>query len=94
MFFIAVVLSFRCLWLSDIIPALLQDRTPVVLEEVGLPVNPVHVLDLAFFLPAMACVSILLWRKKALGFVLAVINLYLLSSFLRQVDFCNVPPDR
>jgi hypothetical protein len=35
-------------------------------------VNPVHVLDLAFPLPGPFIVAVLLWRRRTLGFVLAV----------------------
>ena len=34
--------------------------------------NPVHVLDLALLLPAMIITAILLWRRKLLGYFLAL----------------------
>lgn len=63
---------FGSLWLSEIIPNLVTDTVPVSLIENALPVNPVHVLDLAFLVPGMIITSVLLWRKHVLGFQLAV----------------------
>lgn len=63
---------FSLLWLSEIIPNLLAGTVPQSLVETQLWVNPVHVLDLAFLLPAMLITSVLLWRKNVLGYLLAV----------------------
>jgi NADH:ubiquinone oxidoreductase subunit K len=41
-------------------------------KEVGLPVNPIHVLDLVFILPAMIVTSVMLWRRNLLGLFFAV----------------------
>lgn len=68
----AVGLMFYALWLSDIVGALLGGRLPNDLEAVGLSVNPVQVLDLAFLLPGALIVSVSLWRKKVIGLVLTV----------------------
>jgi hypothetical protein len=68
----AIGILFVLLWLSEIIPNILSDKIPDSLIKTGLWVNPVHVLDLAFLLPAMIITSVLLWRKKMLGFLLAV----------------------
>jgi hypothetical protein len=68
--FIAVM--FSALWLSEIVPYLLSNEVPPVLVELGLPTNPVHVLDLAFILPGTVIVSAFLWRREALGLLLAV----------------------
>lgn len=65
-------LLFAALWLSDIVPALASGSTPCDLTEVGLPVNPVHVLDLAFVLPAMIVTSVLLWKRNVFGLFFAV----------------------
>jgi hypothetical protein len=37
-----------------------------------LPVNPIHVLDLALVLPAMAATGVLLWMNRPPGFLFAV----------------------
>jgi hypothetical protein len=34
--------------------------------------NPVHVLDLGLYLPAMIITALLLWRRKFLGYILAI----------------------
>jgi hypothetical protein len=65
-------LLFALLWLSDIVPATLAGVAPRGLAEVGLAVNPVHVLDLAFVLPAMIVTSALLWKGHRLGMVFTV----------------------
>lgn len=43
--------------------------------DTGLATNPVHVLDLAIFLPAMALAGVLLARRHASGFGLAPVVL-------------------
>jgi hypothetical protein len=68
---IACSILFALLWLTEIVPALLRDTAPPSLAEVGLIVNPVHVLDLAFVLPAMLVTALLLRRRHALGVLLA-----------------------
>jgi hypothetical protein len=67
-----VAVLFTLLWLGDIIGALLRGGVPADLDKVGLVVNPVHVLDLAFLLPGAFVVAVNLWRRRTLGFVLAV----------------------
>jgi hypothetical protein len=71
-FLLLVAVLFYLLWLSEDIPALLTGKTPQSLLESGLPTNPVHVLDLGFYLPAMIITAILLWRRKLLGYLLAI----------------------
>src|SRR5437870_589891 len=39
--------------------------------DANLPTNPVHILDLALYLPAMIITALLLWRRKLLGYLLA-----------------------
>jgi len=65
-------IMFSLLWLGEILASLLSKKIPESLSETGLWVNPVHILDLGFLLPAMIIVSVLLWRKKLLGFFLSV----------------------
>ncbi len=69
LFFIAVVFYF--VWLSEIIPAILNHTVPKSIEEAGLMVNPVHVLDLAVALPACIFAGITLLRRENAGFLLA-----------------------
>jgi hypothetical protein len=59
---IVVALMFGALWLSEDVPALLNGTTPQSLVDQGMITNPVHVLDLGFFLPAVIVVSVL-WLR-------------------------------
>jgi hypothetical protein len=63
---------FSALWLSDIVPALASGTMPPEVTEAGLPVNPVHVLDLAFVLPAMMATAVLLWKRDLYGLLFTV----------------------
>src|SRR5262245_39053604 len=63
---------FALLWLSDISRALAQGTVPADVAEVGLPVNPIHVLDLAFALPGVILTGILLSKRSVYGLLFAV----------------------
>lgn len=63
---------FAMLWLSEIVPALARGVPPPAAADVGLPVNPIHVLDLAFALPAVIVTAVLVWRRNAFGLLFAV----------------------
>lgn len=63
--------AFAALWLASVVPALVVGRVPPDVAEVGLTVNPVHVLDLAFVLPAMVVTGVLLQRRHVLGVLFA-----------------------
>src|SRR6266699_2450702 len=71
-FLLLVAVLFALLWLSEDIPALLTGKIPQTVMESGLLTSPVHVLDLGLLLPAMIITSILLWRRKLLGYLLAI----------------------
>ncbi len=71
-FLIAVVVLFSILWLSEIVPDLLAGRPSTSAAGWKVPTNPVHVLDLAFFLPAAFLSGVLLLRHHWLGYVTAV----------------------
>ena len=62
---------FYFLWLSEIIPALLAGKIPQSIQDNGTPTNPVHVLDMAWILPAFGITAVSLWRKQAWGYTLA-----------------------
>lgn len=64
-------LLFGMAWLREVIAANLSGSIPVSAQQIGAFVNPVHVLDLAFVLPAMLICAVLLWRKNGWGFVMA-----------------------
>jgi hypothetical protein len=70
-FLIVAALLFAFLWLSEDLPALISGSTPQSVMDMGLPTNPVHVLDLGFFLPAAMVTGVLLLKRKPLGYTLA-----------------------
>jgi FtsH-binding integral membrane protein len=78
-FMLVVVTLFAIMWLADIVPALMDDSTPASVQDVGLPTNPVHVLDLAFFLPAVAFVGWALLQRHPLGYAAAPAMLVFLA---------------
>jgi hypothetical protein len=63
--------AFGLLWLSGILPDLLAGRASASAAALNLPTNPVHVLDLALFLPAVLASGTLLLRRRPLGYVTA-----------------------
>jgi hypothetical protein len=71
----ALVLIFCALWLSSDIPATVRNAPSKELRDSGVLTNPVHVLDLALFIPALALAGVFLLRGRALGFVLAPVLL-------------------
>lgn len=71
-YLLLVAVLFALLWLSQDIAAILTGRTPQSVTENGLLTNPVHVLDLGFYLPAMIITAILLWRRRFLGHFFAI----------------------
>jgi hypothetical protein len=70
-FFLVLGIVFYLLWLSEEIPALLTGKIPPGVTAANLPTNPVHVLDVGLYLPAMIITALLLWRRKFLGYLLA-----------------------
>jgi hypothetical protein len=71
-FLLLVAVLFYFQWLSEDIPALVTGKIPQSLTENGLLTNPVHVLDIGLLLPALIITAILLWRRKLLGYTLAI----------------------
>ncbi len=66
-----LVVLFYSLWLKEIIQALITGEIPQSIRDNGTPTNAVHVLDLAWILPACGITAVRLWRKEALGYTLA-----------------------
>ncbi len=74
-FVLFVALVFYAMWLKSLVPAIINKSVPVELMEYKLPVNAVHVIDLAFALPGLVLGSVLLWRGKGMGYVIASVAL-------------------
>lgn len=70
-FLIVTAVLFGFLWLSEDVPALLSNTRPQSTVDMALPTNPVHILDLAFFLPAAILTGVMLLRKKAPAYTFA-----------------------
>jgi hypothetical protein len=70
-FLIGVGVLFALLWLSEIVPDLLAGDPSRSAQEWNVPTNPVHVLDLAFFLPGVITSGVLLLRGRPLGYATA-----------------------
>ncbi len=70
-FLLVLGIVFALLWLSEEVPALVTGQIPVSITDTNLPTNPVHVLDLGFYLPAMLITAVLLWRRSLWGYLLA-----------------------
>jgi hypothetical protein len=71
--FFAVLFYF--LWLSEIIPAVIQNKIPQSLIETGLLTNPVHVIDISILLPGMFLLSIFLFKRMRVAFLLTPVVL-------------------
>jgi len=67
--------GFALLWLSQDVPAMIDGTASRELRDAGLLTNPVHVLDLALFLPASGLAGVLLRRGRDWGHTLAPVVL-------------------
>lgn len=83
-FLIITAVLFGFLWLSEDIPALLSNTRPQSLVDLGLPTNPIHILDLSFFIPAVFATGVMLIKGKPLAFTLA-------PSFLVFLILTGIP---
>jgi len=76
---------FYVLWLSEAVPASLAGKTPQSVIDAGTPTNLVHVLDMAWTLPALAITAVSLWRKQPLGHTLAGVLLTFLALLILAI---------
>jgi hypothetical protein len=70
-FLIALAVFFALLWLREIVPDLLASRSSTSAATYDVPTNPVHVLDLALFIPAVFASGLLLLRRHRIGYASA-----------------------
>jgi hypothetical protein len=69
---------FALLWLSEDVPALLSGKTPQSVIDMAIPTNPVHILDLGFFLPAVIITGVMLLRQKPFAYTVTPVFLVFL----------------
>jgi hypothetical protein len=70
--YLAVLAVLFCfLWLNETVPALLVGEIPQSVRLNGTSTNAVHVLDMAWILPAFGIASASLWHRKASGYTFA-----------------------
>lgn len=70
-YFIIIAVLFYFLWLSEIVPSIIQNTMPKSVVDAGLFTNGVQVIDLAIILPAIFITGIFLLKGISFGFVLA-----------------------
>jgi len=70
-FLFIIGLMFTFLWLSDSLPAVLSNTVPESVSKDNLLINPVQALDFSFYLPLMFISSVMMIKKRALGYLLA-----------------------
>ena len=87
-FLIIIAVLFYMIWLSEIIPALLNNTTPKSITESGLLTNPVHVLDISIVLPAICIIAIAIRQRKAIGFIF--IPVVLVFCILMTLAICGM----
>ncbi len=80
---------FALLWLSEDVPALLAGRAPQSLLDMALPTNPVHILDLSFFLPAAFVIGVFVLRRRAFGY--AVLCAFVVFLILTGIPILVTP---
>jgi hypothetical protein len=74
-FFFILSLAFYFLWVSEIVPAIVDNTVPNGLTETGLITNPVQVIDLSIFLPGIFITGILVLKGKPVGVLFTIIIL-------------------
>ncbi|MEQ8673571.1 MAG: hypothetical protein RLP44_05660 [Aggregatilineales bacterium] len=65
-----IAFAYYGLWLSDLIPAVLNNTVPEAVITDKIPTSAVHVLDMGFYLPLLLVGAVLLWQRKPMGLVI------------------------
>jgi hypothetical protein len=87
--FLWVAVSLNAMaWLAAIVPALGEAASPAFLEGTGLTTNPIHVQDLAVWLPMMAVAAWWLYHRDGRGLLLsgAMLIAWVLEPLTIAVD--------
>ncbi|HKF01754.1 MAG TPA: hypothetical protein VKB49_05550 [Candidatus Sulfotelmatobacter sp.] len=77
--FLVIAIQTATSYVRDDMAAIVAGRVPQDILDSNQAVNFIHVLDLAFLLPALCIAAILLFRRKASGYALAPALLTLLA---------------
>ena len=77
--FLFLAIQTAAVYVRDDMTAILAGRVPQDIIDSNQTVNFIHVLDLAFLLPALCITAVLLFRRKASGYALAPALLTLLA---------------
>jgi len=101
-FLFIIGLMFTSLWLSDSLPAVLTNTVPESITKDHLLINPVQALDFSFYLPLMFISSVMVIKKKVMGYLLAPmmmvfaiitnVNIICLSVVTMQKTLSNNTP--
>lgn len=78
-FLVSMAVLFTLVWLREIVSDLAAAQTSTSAADWEVPTNPVHVLDLAFFLPAVAITGVMLLLRHWLGYATAAGQLVFLG---------------
>lgn len=70
-FLFIIGIMFTLLWLSDSLPAVLTNTVPESITKDNLLINPVQALDFSFYMPLIFVSSVMVMKKKVLGYLLA-----------------------
>ncbi|QIN84549.1 hypothetical protein GBA63_19300 [Rubrobacter tropicus] len=89
-FLLVVSILFYIVWLGEVIPALFSGDVPRSVADNGTPTSGVHVLDMAWILPALAMTGLWLRRKRAVGYALAGALLTFLALLALAIVFMVV----
>lgn len=75
-------------WLGRIVPAVLDDDVPSLLDGTGLSMVPTYFADLAVWLPLVALAGAWLWRGRPWGYLLAggALAFWAVEGFTVAVD--------
>lgn len=68
---VIIGIAFGGMWLASIARALASGTVPEGVTEIGLPVNPIHVLDLALLLPLTIVTARAHWQRRPFGLLFA-----------------------
>ncbi|MFC7225925.1 hypothetical protein N0B31_00805 [Salinirubellus salinus] len=85
-----VGLGLAALWLSDILPALLQGTTPTIVEESGPQALTSHVVDLGVVVPSILLAAVWLYRRRTWGYVLAGVVLILGATLAAPIGLMTL----